>query len=89
VERHINVNPSAWILHPQSGELFDNLDHCNRRLRDYAFAEGFDIIRKGGKSKSNPSWRFRYVHHGEKTRNDRKLEARVERDKEGSITSKY
>ena len=88
VERIVNANPSTWLLHPQSGELFDSLDHCNRRLRGYALAEGFDIVRKGGGLKSNPSWLFRCIHYGEKTRNDRKLEDRIERDKDGSIISK-
>lgn len=43
---------------PESGEVFNSPDHCDRRLRGYSFAEGFDIVRKGGGSKSNPSWRF-------------------------------
>jgi len=88
VERIVNANPSTWLLHPQSGELFDSLDHCNRRLRGYALAEGFDIIRKGAGPKSNPSWLFRCIHYSEKTRNNRKLEDRIERDKDGSIISK-
>jgi hypothetical protein len=45
IERIINAFPVAWLLPPQSGELFIDLDHCNRRLRGYAFTEGFDIVR--------------------------------------------
>jgi hypothetical protein len=37
----------------------------------------------------NPSWRLRCLFYGEKTRNDRKLEARVKRSEDGIITSKY
>lgn len=54
VERIVNAYPPAWPLRPQSGELFDNLDHCNRRLRGYSFAEGFDIVRKRGGSGETP-----------------------------------
>jgi hypothetical protein len=88
VERAVNLLPLTWLLHPKTGEVFDNLDHYNRRLRGYALAEGFDIVRKGGGSKSNPAWQFYCVHHGEATRNYRKLEDRVARDEKGSITSR-
>jgi len=88
VERIVNALPPHWLQPPQTGELFDGLEHCNRRLRGYALAEGFDIVRKGGGTKMNPSWRFRCFFHGEKTRNDRKLETRVERDENGAIISK-
>jgi hypothetical protein len=49
----------------------------------------FDIVRKGGGSKKNPSWRFRCVFYGERARNDRDLETRVERDAEGTIISRH
>jgi hypothetical protein len=88
VERIINHLPPAWLLPPQSGEVFDSLDHCDRRLRDYSLAEDFNIVRKGGGSKSNPSWRFFCLHHGIATQNTRRLEDRVERDEEGTMTSK-
>ena len=87
VERVVNKFPSAWLLPPESGEVFDSLDHCERRMRSFSFAEGFDIVRKGGGTKANPSWRFRCLFHGEETRNDRKLEDKVERDEHGTITS--
>jgi hypothetical protein len=45
VKRTVNLYPLVWLLAPQSGEVFDSLDNCNRRLRLYAFAEGFNIIR--------------------------------------------
>jgi hypothetical protein len=88
VERIVNAFPASYLLPPCSGELFDSLDACNRRLRGYALAEGFDIVRKGGGTKANPSYRFRCIHHGVETRNDRKLEDCVERDSEGKISSK-
>ena len=77
-----------WLLQPQSGEVFHSLDYYNCRLRGYSLAQGFDIIRKGGGSKSNPSWGFFCIHHGRKTQNTRRLEDKVERDNEGIITSR-
>lgn len=65
VERIVNLLPSAWLLPPQTGELFDSLGYYDRRLRGYSFAEGFNIIRKGGGSKANSSWRFFYLAYGE------------------------
>src|SRR5436309_9414673 len=88
LERLINSFPPEWLLPPQSGEIFENLEYCNRRLRVFALATGFDIVRKGGSSKAFPSWRFFCFYHGTEIRNDRKLEARIETDKKGNITSK-
>jgi hypothetical protein len=38
VERIVNLLPPAWLLTPQSGEVFDGLDNCDRRLRGYSLA---------------------------------------------------
>jgi hypothetical protein len=67
VEGIVNLLPSEWLSALKSGELFDSLKHCGRRLRGYSFAEGFDIVRKGGGSKVNPSWRFFCLAYGVKT----------------------
>jgi MULE transposase domain len=67
VERIVNLLPSEWLSAFKSGELFDSLEHCDRRLRGYSFAEGFDIVGKGEGSKTNPSWRFFCLAHGVKT----------------------
>jgi hypothetical protein len=88
VERIVNLLLPAWLSRPQSGERFDSLAYYDRRLRGYSFAEGFDIVRKGGGSKSNPSWRFFCIHHGSKTQNTRKLENEVARNEKGVITSR-
>jgi hypothetical protein len=56
-EHHMAAVERAVNLLPPAGEVFDSLDHCNRRLRGYALAEAFDIVRKGGGTKSKPSWR--------------------------------
>jgi hypothetical protein len=88
VERMVNALPPSYLLAPCSGELFDSLGHCNRRLRGWALAEGFDIVRNGGGTKAAPSYRFRCIFHSSKTQNNRKLEDIVERDSEGKIVSK-
>ena len=88
LERIVNALPPSYLLPPSSGELFEGLEDCNRRLRGYALAEGFDIVRHGGGTKTLPSYRFRCIFHGSKTQNHRKLEDYVERDSEGNITSK-
>ena len=88
LERFVNSFPPEWLLPSQSGEIFENLKYCNRRLRAFALAISFDIVRKGGGSKAFPSWRFFCFYHGTETRNDRKLETRVETDEKDNITSK-
>jgi len=83
IERMVNAFPPAWLLPPCTGEIFDSLEHCNRRLKGFALAEGFDIVRKGGGTKVHPAYRFSCYYHGDKTRNDRKLEDSVEYDEKG------
>ena len=89
IERLVNSFPPEWLLLPQSGEILENLEYCNRRLRAFALTTGFDIIRKGGGAKALPSWRFFCFYHSTITRNDRKLKARMEVDEEGNITSRH
>jgi hypothetical protein len=64
VQRIANPFPVPWFLAPCTGEVFDNLGHYNRRLRAWAFVEGFDIVRNGGDTTANPSYRFRCIFHG-------------------------
>jgi hypothetical protein len=45
VERMVNALPPLYLLPPILGELFNSLEHYNRRLRGWALAEEFDIIR--------------------------------------------
>jgi hypothetical protein len=54
VERIVNALPPSYLLPPISGEIFDNLDSCTNRLRGYALAEGFDVVRHGGGTKKVP-----------------------------------
>jgi hypothetical protein len=88
VERIVNALSPSYLLAPCSGELFDSLEYCNRRLRGWALAEGFDIVRNGGGIKAAPSYRFRCIFHSSKTKNNRKFEDMIERDSEDKIVSK-
>jgi len=58
LERAMNALPPAWLLQPATGEVFDSIKHCNRRLQGYALAEGFDVVRTGGGIKKVPRARF-------------------------------
>ena len=87
LERAVNALPSAWLLQPTTGEVFDSIEHCRRRLQGYALAEGFDVVHTGGGNKKVPGARFQCSKHGESTRNWRKLEGHVERDEDGTITT--
>jgi hypothetical protein len=88
LEATVNSYPDEWLLLPQTGEEFPSLAACNDRLRVYALAEGFDIVRHGGGTGAAPAYRFRCFFHGTKTKNTRKLEDRVEVNEEGNITSR-
>ena len=88
LEQLVNSYPVQWLSEPQTGEEFDSLEHCNRRLRAFALAQGFDIVRHGGGTKAAPAYRFKCFYHGVATQNNRGLEDRVEVDEKGLITSR-
>jgi hypothetical protein len=88
VERIVNSLPLSYLSPPVSGEIFDSLDDCNSRLRGFALAEGFDIVKHGGGTKKVPVSRYKCIFHGTDSRNYRKLKDYVEKDSEGKITSR-
>jgi hypothetical protein len=88
LERHVNAFPAAYLLPPQSGEIFDSISHCERRLRAYAMAQGFDIASTGGGTRAAPGCRFQCSYHGDIIKNWRHLEDHIEKDKECKVTSK-
>jgi hypothetical protein len=75
-------------LPPRIGEVFDNLDDCQSRLRGFALAEGFDVMKYGGGITKAPGSRYRCIFHGIDSRNYRKLKDHVVKDSEGRITSR-
>ena len=46
VERVVNKFPPAWLLPPESGEVFDSLDHCERRMRSFPLLKGSTLSTK-------------------------------------------
>ena len=69
LERAVNALPPAWLLQPTTGEVFDSIEYCKRRLQGYALAEGFKVIRTRGGTKKAPRARFGCSKHGESIRN--------------------
>ena len=61
LERAVNALPSAWLLQPTTGEVFDSIEHFRRRLQGYALAEGFDVVQTGGGTKKVPWGAFRVL----------------------------
>jgi len=88
LERAVNALPASWLSPPHTGEVFTTITDCERRLRGFCLAEGFDIVRTGGGTRVAPGARFSCVFHGKETRNWRKLEDHVERDEDGHIASR-
>ena len=58
LERHVNAFPAAYLLPPQSGEIFDSISYYEYRLRAYAIAQGFDIASTGGGTRAAPGCRY-------------------------------
>jgi hypothetical protein len=70
--------PREWLAPPIEGELFDSAQDAEARLDGYSLVAGFQIVTGHGSTKIRRN--FQCKHHGDRTRNDRGLEARVERD---------
>ena len=87
LERAVNNNPSTWRIPPQTGEIFNSIEDYKKRLKGFALAEDFNVMITGTGSKQFPSARFTCIHHGISTKNKRRLEDRVERNKEGVVVS--
>jgi hypothetical protein len=84
LDRAIAAIPEPWLLAPKSGEVFKSKELCKKRLQAFAFIQGFAVVI--GKSDKNRAI-FHCIHHSAETRNDRGLEPRVVKDKEGGIIS--
>ena len=51
----VNGFPAAWLAPPASGEVFENILECEKRLIGYSLAEGFDVVRNGGGTTAIPA----------------------------------
>src|SRR5216683_2909079 len=88
LERAVNALPPDWLHPPQTGDVFNSIIDYEKRLRGFALAEGFDIVRLRGSNPGRPaSTEFGCIHHGSQTRNYRQLEDRVVKDDAGVIIS--
>ena len=83
IQHLVNSFLLAWLLLPWTGEIFGSKEERNRRLRAFALTEGFVYA-------TEEVWVVIQLGDfgGSVTRNQRKLEARVEKDDKGKITSK-
>jgi hypothetical protein len=77
--------PEAWLLPPQEGEVFDTAEEGQQRVLDYSLAAGFQSV--GGQGSRAGRKNIWCIHHGDETRNDRKLEHKVQKDYNGKIIS--
>jgi MULE transposase domain len=73
------------LLPPRDGEVFDTIEAGEIRLLGHSLAAGYQTVRgQGSKGGRQNIW---CIHHGLKTRNDRDLSLRVEKDAAGKIIS--
>jgi hypothetical protein len=68
-EKTVNALPAPYLLPPVIGEVFASVEACEQRLRGFALAEGFDIVRAGVGNKCVPGSRWQYIYHRKDTRN--------------------
>jgi hypothetical protein len=71
----VNAMPAEWLIPPRTGEVFDSILLCKRRLRGFSLAKGFDIVQMGEGNARVPGARFLCIHHGKATRNWRRPRA--------------
>ena len=88
LKEKVNSFPSYWLNTLYKGEIFKDLIEARDRYRAFALAEGFEVVKGGGGGPLFPAARFHCFHHSIRSRNWRKLEDEVERDKDGDIISK-
>ena len=67
--------PPAHRLHPSRDEIFESKEAAFIRLQDWAFINGFAIVKESSKTKAGQVNRVYLdcVHHKKATKNSRKL----------------
>ena len=43
-ERLVSTTPEAWLLAPNSGEIFESKEMCKKRLQAFALGQGFAVV---------------------------------------------
>jgi hypothetical protein len=74
----VGALPREWLMAPKDGEMFETVQAGQARILGYSLAAGFQTV--GGQGSSAIRKHVWCIHHGDSTRNDRQLSARVERD---------
>lgn len=76
VKKVVNSMPAQHLLEPYTGENFEDINAAFNRYQDYAFSKGFFIVKLSvsGLDTLRPRTIFICKHHGEYTRNYRKLD---------------
>ena len=76
VKKVVNSMPAQHLLEPYTGEIFEDINAAFNRYQDYAFSKGFFIVKLSvsGLDTLRPRTIFVCKHHGEHTRNYRKLD---------------
>ena len=70
------------MLPPKSGEVFESKELCKKRLQAFAITQGFAVVvTESDKDHSI----FHCIYYSAESRNNRELEARIIKDKEGKI----
>jgi len=65
--------PPAHCVEPQDDEEVNSIEDGFRRLQDWAFTQGFAIVKESLKKRMRITQTFHCAHHGDKPRNTRKL----------------
>jgi hypothetical protein len=71
--------PSAWLLPPQDGELFDRPAEVYARLQGYALSTGFAVV--GGSGSTSVRKNYLCIHTSFLNRSNKPLTARLSHDK--------
>ncbi len=71
IRRAINSLPLAHQSEPQNGELVDNPQDGYARLQDWAFVQGFALVKESGRPER---WVLHCIHHHDQTKDCRKTE---------------
>jgi len=86
VEDTVQSFDESWLLPAIEGEVFEPGKACLARLQGFALSRGFAVVTT---SSTAGRARFGCIHHGDESKNWRKLEQHVQRDPESKkIVSK-
>jgi hypothetical protein len=87
LERAVNAMPAEWRGPTKTGDIFEDIVICQRRLQGFSFVEGFAVVTASGGTMACPGRVLKCIFRSLKTQNYCELEDIIEKDKEGKITS--